>query len=69
MDRVPDFESVGWGFESLRGHKWNTGCKTGVFVTADFEHPRGVWYTLTFADLALSALFTHNEESKWEEFQ
>ena len=23
MDRVPDFESVGWGFESLRGRQMN----------------------------------------------
>jgi hypothetical protein len=27
MDRVPDFESVGWGFESLRGRHTCGGAK------------------------------------------
>ncbi len=42
MDRVPDFESDGWEFESLRGHfyfKWDLIFSEGVFSAPCFLLP------------------------------
>ena len=41
MDRVPDFESVGWGFESLRGHTETPLHRAVFFVIKLTSHPVG----------------------------
>ena len=42
MDRVTDYESAGWGFDSLRAHHTKIHSARGVFCVGKMEsNPKG----------------------------